>query len=368
MTQEPANELELEPEAEGRRLKLPKFGKLDKLRLPDLPDMPDLPEIGELAAHLSRLFPPPNPYLIEPWEVSLAALVDRVPHVPDIAVKALGMLDGFGAVHIGPQEVGFDGEEIEWDKVVCLRTRRVSDLISGAVLEAEVDRLRKYLPPVPGRKWAVTKAVDMLVVLSMVALEDQLAVVTGIVDGARSLDGATEQVTRDGRVVSEIVYKGWVRKEKELQAGLLASAVLGQVRGADHCLREMAAARRIPVVPAEDGNDLEDATERAAAIRRRIEELRARIPFLRRDPEPDGPAEIGDNPVNNPSGGVVGHPIGSAGGVGAWNGAHLVANRVGNRVDNVVAKPVANPAYNICGNRVANPVANPGPPRSKEPT
>lgn len=309
MSEQPANELELELET----------GKRRRFRLPELPDLPDVdwPDLRELAAHLSRLFPPPSPYLMEPWEVSLAALVDKVPHVPDIAVKALGLLDGFGAVHIGPQKLGFDGEEIEWDKVVCLRTRRVSDLISGAVLESEVDRLRKYLPPVPGRKWAVTKAVDLLVLLCLVALEDQFEVAMGIVDGARGFDDAAEQVTRDGRVVSEIVYRGWVRNEKELQAGVLASAVLGQVRGADHCLREMAAARGIPVVQAEDGNDLEDATQRAAAIRRRIDEVRARIVRLRKDPEPDDAAadpvvQLGGHRLVTSVGGIVDKPVSDA--------------------------------------------------------
>ncbi|GAB3411726.1 hypothetical protein [Flindersiella endophytica] len=296
------------PKERGRRLP----------KLPGLPGMPEMPDIDELATHLSRLFQAPTPYLTEPWEVSLASLVDKVPHVPDIAVKALGLLDGFGAVHIGPRKVGFDGDEIEWDKVVALRTRRVSDMISGAVLEREVDRLRQYLPPVPGRKWAVGKAVDLLVVLSMVALEDELEFVLGLVDGARDLDGATDQVTRDGRVVSEIVYKGWVRKEKELQGGLLASAVLAQVHGADHCLREMAAARGIPVVQAEDGNDLEDAAEKAAAIRRRIEELRARIPMLRRDPTPDPADELeaGEQPPNPPPA-MAGPPVPTG---PAWTG------------------------------------------------
>lgn len=273
MTEQPSHELEVQPEEQPKRRRF------------ELPRLPELPDLGEFAARLGERFPPPSPRLLEPWEVSLASLVDTVPRVPDIAVKALGLLDGFGAVHIGPEKIGFDGDEVEWDKVVCMRTRRASDMISGAVLEREVDRLRQYLPPVPGRKWAVGKAVDLLAVLCLVALEDELAAVTGVVDGARGLDTATNEVTRDGRVVSEIVHRGWVRKEKELQAGVLASAVLAQIRGADDCLREMATARRIPVVPAEDGNDLEDATERAAAIRQRIDELRAKIPVLRKDQE-----------------------------------------------------------------------------------
>jgi hypothetical protein len=39
-------------------------------------------------------------------------------------VKALGLLDRFGALRLGPESIGFDDEDVDWAKVVRIHTRR----------------------------------------------------------------------------------------------------------------------------------------------------------------------------------------------------------------------------------------------------
>ncbi len=81
----------------------------------------------------------------------MGTLIGRHPRTPAVVQKLLGLLDGIGAVHLGPTEVGFDGEEIAWDKVVEIRTRNAFEVLTTTALEQEVDRVREFLPPVPGR-------------------------------------------------------------------------------------------------------------------------------------------------------------------------------------------------------------------------
>ncbi|MEZ0064651.1 hypothetical protein ABIA32_000639 [Streptacidiphilus sp. MAP12-20] len=61
---------------------------------------------GEWAyAALTSVAPPAVP-VSEAWKLSMGTLLGRHPRTPALAHKALGLLDGLGAVHLGPQGVG----------------------------------------------------------------------------------------------------------------------------------------------------------------------------------------------------------------------------------------------------------------------
>jgi hypothetical protein len=216
---------------------------------------------------LEKLIPTPSPTSTEPWEVSLAELVRRT------------------------GEVGFDNDDVAWDKVVELRTHRLSDLLTGRALEHEVDRMRSMLPPIPGRKWVVTKVVNLTLDILLALTGDDAQKLAGIVDGADGPEGVdAEGAESDGdRVVAEIVYTGRFGRTKEVRGGLVAAAVLGAKREVSVCLEQAAGMRGIPVVASEDDEHFEAAWERSQAMRARIDSLRATARRLRgqQDDDPD---------------------------------------------------------------------------------
>lgn len=217
---------------------------------------------------LEELIPSPDPTGTEPWEVAVGDLIRKTGKVPAFANKALRLFDRFGAVHIGPEEIGFDDDTVRWDKVVELRTHRVSNLLTGKALEREVERIRGYLPPVPGRKWVVNKVANLTLDLTLAVWGDLAKDVADTVDGVNADDGEPA----GGHVVSEIVHKGALRRTKELRGGLFAAAVMVGNRDVSTCLRQAAAMRGIPVVASEDDH-FEASLERGVALRERFDTL-----------------------------------------------------------------------------------------------
>lgn len=181
----------------------------------------------------SRIFaaiaPPVEP-IAATWEVSTVELIRRVYDVPSVAVRALGQLDRFGAIRIAPEFVGFDKEDVPWGKISTVYTRRLGDVLTNSALEREVERLRKTLPPVPGRKWVLEKAASALGELCRTALDKS---------GSEALDRG---------VVSEIEYRGGLGRKKTLAGGLVVTAVLGLVPDANRILVSTASERGGAVV------------------------------------------------------------------------------------------------------------------------
>lgn len=168
--------------------------------LPSLPSKPSLPPLPPLPPA------PPMPSIParEQWELSLAAYLRHTTDLPSLALKPLGLLDRYGAVAVGPQTVGFDGEDVPWDKVVRLEVRDVVEVVSDAAMAHEAEKIRSLLPPLPGRKWVVDHAMALL----------------GTFAGPRLAHA------RGGDVVSAIVYRGKLGRDKTLQAGVFAALVM----------------------------------------------------------------------------------------------------------------------------------------------
>jgi hypothetical protein len=138
------------------------------------------------------------------WELSLAAYLRRRTDLPSLALKPLGLLDRYGEVAVGPDHMAFDGEDVPWGKAVRLVVRDVVEVVSDAAMAHEADKIRRMLPPVPGRKWVVDHAMALLG------------------------EFAAPQLTkaRGGDVVSEVVYRGALGREKTVQAGVFAALVM----------------------------------------------------------------------------------------------------------------------------------------------
>ena len=138
------------------------------------------------------------------WELSLAAYLRRRTDLPSLALKPLGLLDRYGEVAVGPDHMAFDGEDVPWGKAVRVIVRDVVEVVSDAAMAREAEKIRHLLPPVPGRKWVVDHAMALL--------------------GEFAAPRLTK--ARGGDVVSEVVYRGALGREKTLQAGVFAALVM----------------------------------------------------------------------------------------------------------------------------------------------
>ncbi|GAA2125814.1 hypothetical protein GCM10009759_77970 [Kitasatospora saccharophila] len=236
---------------------------------------------SDWARRALETHPKPGVPPTEDWEVSLAGLVGRLPHVPGPAVRLLHLLDGLGQVAVGPDEVGFDGESVAWGKVLEIRCHSTVDLLPDVVVEREVDRIREFLPPVPGRKWLVTRAAEALLTLALAAT------------------AAAERQERS--LPCEIVAKNLIGRPKTLAGGLFAASALTLIPEAGEALLATARERGIPVTVVDDPMTGLHA-ERAARLRSTADRLTEALRRLRAaDPE----AEPGPDPDKAAAGAAV---------------------------------------------------------------
>ncbi|GAA4853859.1 hypothetical protein [Kitasatospora terrestris] len=228
---------------------------------------------GDWARRAIENHPRPAVPTAEPWEISLAGMVGRLPRVPGPAVRLLHLLDGLGQVSIGPKRIGFDGEEVDWERVVEIRQYSAVDLLPDVVVEREVDRIREFLPPVPGRKWLVTKAAEGLLTVAL---------------------AASEAAERGERLLPcEIVHKNLLGRPRTMAGGLFAASVLTTVPEAGESLVAAARARGIPVTIAKSpraGTHTERAKRLRATSTRLTDNLRALTARPAADPGAAPPA------------------------------------------------------------------------------
>jgi hypothetical protein len=148
------------------------------------------------------------------WELSLAAYLRRRTDLPALALKPLGLLDRYGEVAVGPDHMAFDGEDVPWGRAVRLVVRDVAEVVSDVAMAHEAEKIRRMLPPVPGRKWVVDHAMALL--------------------GEFAAPRLTK--ARGGDVVSEVVYCGALGREKTVQAGVFAALVMATWPDVRHSL------------------------------------------------------------------------------------------------------------------------------------
>ncbi|MGW2597437.1 hypothetical protein [Streptomyces klenkii] len=225
---------------------------------------------GDWVLSVLRSLPAPAAPATAEWEFSLGALICRHPKVPALTAKALRPLDAIGALRFGPESVGFDGEDVPWDKVVHLQLHDAFSAMSTDALDTEIDRIRDLLPPLPGRKWVVTKVVEGLASVMLAALEQ-----------------AGEQRLETVDVACEITYRGMLGVKKTLRANMFTTALLAQQPEVMHSLVLTARSKGVPVLPAEPPLHGTRTGERVLALRARTDAVAAR---LRAEQGADSPA------------------------------------------------------------------------------
>lgn len=226
--------------------------------------------VGRILAALPR----PSSPVVDDWEVSLAALVARVPKMPRVVTKPLGLFDRVGAVHIGRDEVGFNGDEISWDRIVEIRTQEIVLVAAGEALEAEVAQYLKFLPPVPGKDWLVRKVGELMFTLWVTVTDgyDEESI-KAAVEPISSTDPDPDSLR--SRVVSDIVFRRRTLGTGEKSPGLVSMVIAAAVPESTLTIVQEAIRRGIPVlhVPA-DESELVTQIERGRAWRARIDRVR----------------------------------------------------------------------------------------------
>ena len=212
-----------------------------------------------------------------PWKCTLAGILVRRPGSPLLTIRPLTALDRFGALHLDTEQVGFDGEPLDWSKVSQVRLREAFELLTTDALEREVDRIRKLLPPVPGRRKALTYLAENLATVLLAALDQ----------GEDALGRA---------VAGEVHHRALLPGRHVARPGLFAAALLSLRPDFGDALTEEAARHGVSVTHAETaGRPLPAARDaRVAVLRRRTEAL---VAHLARDeaPEDEGDAAGGGN-------------------------------------------------------------------------
>ena len=202
--------------------------------------------------------PRPASPVAEPWELSFATLLCRHPRVPSFAGRLLRRFDKYGQVVIGPERVGFDRKTVRWSKVIEIRTYPTTNLVPSVVVDREIDRIREALPPVPGRRWIVTRMAEGLLTLLMAIL------------------GPRWKANIAPRLPCEIVYRNVFGRQTRLRAGLFAVLVLAAIPESATSLVATAQASSISIRPVADG---EGATTRAARADH-VRQWFARVPTV----------------------------------------------------------------------------------------
>ncbi|MBM7821531.1 hypothetical protein JOE63_004008 [Cellulosimicrobium cellulans] len=253
--------------------------------------------VAEWVRRAIAAYPRPSYPLEREWDVSVQGVVRLVPYVPRFATAPLALLDRFGAVTIGPRRVGLDGKDVDWDRVVEVRTAPAWTCLSAEALEVNLAQYVVALPPLPGRAWVLRKISELLLSLYLAVLPpdadgDDVVVdahalfgVTGAEGGdADQPDGDADAADADARpdpmfdrVVTQVVYR---RRFGTGEAQASTTSVLLQLalRGATDTIVRTAAERGVEVVHvrAED-TSVGSVVARAATWRRTALDLRARV-------------------------------------------------------------------------------------------
>lgn len=145
-------------------------------------------------------YPRPVHPLAREWDVSVQGLVRLVPLLPRFATAPLALLDRFGAVTVGPERVGLDGTDVEWSRVVEVRTEPAWTCLSAAAFEADLTRFVTFVPPVPGRAWLLRRVSELLMSLYLAVLPAEDG------DGDLLADDAFEHGGLLDHVVTGITY------------------------------------------------------------------------------------------------------------------------------------------------------------------
>lgn len=186
------------------------------------------------AVIFDHISPPPPGPIEQPWEFSISALIRRRYRVPAAAQKALDGLDRFGALRLRPESLGYDECDVGWTQLVEIQTRPLAEALSRTALDHELERARKLIPPIPGRKWLLQKLADELGALWHAAI-------------VKRTDMSSKHVPL------QLVYRASLGRTKVATGGMVVTATLAGIPATTDAILATAAAYSVPVIALETG-------------------------------------------------------------------------------------------------------------------
>ncbi|THV40513.1 hypothetical protein [Glycomyces buryatensis] len=222
--------------------------------------------MGDVKASLEEMnfaqffdrLPVPTAPVAAPWRFSVSKLITEGEKPPKGTGLLLKQLDRFGAIDIGPDEVGFDDTTAKWPKVKAIRTRSLDGIIEMLTAEGVADTISASLPGIPGKGWAADKVTSIIFTIGMMVTEMAM----------RDPEAARRQY------VCEIEYKGWIRT-KEAVTGYFTGPCMALVPGLDEVFRAEAQRHGV-AIEAAPSTSLENAQNRTAWLRDKQAALLAR--------------------------------------------------------------------------------------------
>ncbi|PJI93449.1 hypothetical protein [Luteimicrobium subarcticum] len=202
---------------------------------------------GDWVGRAVDALPVPQVPVVEPWHVSMAGIAERQVLVPGAVARRLHAFDRFGAVEIGPDTVGFDGEVLDWSRVTRVRTQVGWVTASATALDRSLDAAATTLPRVPGRRWLLERIGEVGVSLFAAAasqdVDDLLAAARIVSDDPAALD----TLLRARRVVAAIEYRG-TRGARTLVASPSAALLQLSLPTATTAILDTAGRHGVPVL------------------------------------------------------------------------------------------------------------------------
>lgn len=184
--------------------------------------LPSVPDIKRVQTWLAEA-PMPEAPATDTWTLSVGSLLSRLGNLPTAASKALGVLDRFGRISVGPDRLGIDGDDFSWSEVTAVRTAPVATVLSQDVVSRELERIKHLLPPFPGRTAVLAQVEAVLGVLLAKAL------------ASKSTD-----------VVYAVQSRGGRGRERTVTVGLAAALTLIALPRVDRSIRATAEWHGIP--------------------------------------------------------------------------------------------------------------------------
>jgi hypothetical protein len=173
------------------------------------------------------------------WSFGLKDLLLTAPRVPPGLARALGALDRLGQLSVTPDGLGFDGEFIAWSRIQEIRCTSALDLATVGGVERELARIASRLPPVPGRKWVVSRASSAITAIALAAVE---------LAGSRFSQQA--EGSRAASIPVTVVYRGALGRQREHAAGLFSSLACAGIAGVSEAIIDLARRHGVDVIDA----------------------------------------------------------------------------------------------------------------------